>query len=710
MGQHHHIYVIALVRRKDETTGQRRCIAAYHHQWCYGLTALLCLSRFLRLASQPDNALMIRREITRVQGRWGEMPVEAAAEGYVPCPFTAYLMQLSWNVNLNDVPVYVAGTTFSNNILDARMQTPQIGTLSTPTCRKRLALTVDLSCHVAGDGITVIDLTIKDMPSYCFNMIGGSPLTAQQYVRRYYRQRVDLASISDAQLLGNEYLREEVAIERGIASAISALEGVPLMSLDLLVEAWPQAYIRVREKLAAEGTYVQSTFIPPDESQRGTLPANALPSPPSPTTSSLVDITLHQAVLHAVNTGHIRPIQDAASQRDQREIILSALCEISPLPRAGVELLTSTIGRDQPADALDLSGFELSPSAVLGLVDAAGSALVKLDLTGNNRVNAHDLLNILSAAPHIRRLIIFDCSLVSDEDIYDILASSPQFLYGLEFIGHDAFFRRARDGKPACPYVPAFTCVVGARHRQPFVASLPYFAPNRLLRSIYTLLRPVAAAAAALAALDLPSGAGRTEPFRVGSLDPTLTAVAVSGFELFNSSAVLHAAFTTWYGETVSVTDAISATESQEPDPSGLKANTQRITMIPQASISWDGWLLLIEPGKRCAIARKRRNTPAAVLELEDDDDDEEWVSDEEEGVNDNESKVLDLEIFSVHEFIKALEEEGRPAPPIEDVEALADIIEAAFPDQGGNERFDSAEAVTFLAHIEMKFRFFSSM
>lgn len=129
MGQRHQIYVIARVRCKGETTSHRRCIAAYHHQWCYGRTALRSLSRFLRIASQPDNALMIRRDIASVQGNWGEVLADAPRDyDYVPCPFVAYLLHLAWTVNFSDSPVYVAEfSSFSNNVLNAKMQTSQGG-------------------------------------------------------------------------------------------------------------------------------------------------------------------------------------------------------------------------------------------------------------------------------------------------------------------------------------------------------------------------------------------------------------------------------------------------------------------------------------------------------------------------------------------------------------------------------------------------------
>ncbi|VDC07162.1 unnamed protein product [Peniophora sp. CBMAI 1063] len=665
MGQRHQVYVIARVRRKDETTGHRRCVAAYHHQWCYGRTALQLLSRFLKLISQPDNAQMIRREIANVQGNWGEVPAPPAyaprsREDYVPCPFIAYLLQLSWNVNLDDDPVYVAGTTFSNAVLDARMETSQGDN---------------------NDGITVIDVTDPANPSYCFNAIGGPPLTAEQYVRQYYPQTVDLATIDESVLEDKEGLSDDVATERMVMQTISALEAVPLMSIDLLVEAWPREYTRARKKMVAAGTYVPSDAVSQDDAVPATSTISDAPLPPQPDMPSLAGTPFRKAVLHAASTGDIKPVEDSPSVPGQTEIALSALRELTPSPEAAAGLLSLVIGRDsRNVDALDLSDIELSPTAILGLVKAVGGALVKLDLTGNSQVAIHDLENILHAAPNLRQLTIFDCPLVSDEDIYGLLASSPKSVYPLEFIGHNAFFRRARDARPSCPYTPAFTCIIGTPMRgQPLITSLPYFTPSRLLRSLYTLLKPVAAVSGALTS----SASAR---------DPRVSMLALSGSQLFGSSALPHAAFTTWFGDAATVTDAIRVAEGQEPDPSGLRANTQRIMLIPQASTSWDGWLLMIQPPSYFspagfAIARKRPVVPSTDAEAV-------------------ENAALDLEVFSFPDFIRTLEEEGRPAPPAEDVAALASVIESVFP---ADARFDSAGAVEFLKEAMMMSRAFGS-
>ncbi|KZV73359.1 hypothetical protein PENSPDRAFT_750106 [Peniophora sp. CONT] len=698
MGQRHQIFIVARVRSKGEKTGHRRCVAAYHHQWCYGRTALQCLSRFVKLASQPDNAASIRRDLANVDGNYVEESADEEEREYVPCPFIVYLVQLAWNVNLDDVPVYVAGVSFDNAVLDARMYTGDGDN---------------------NDGITIVDVTDPTNPTYCFNDIGGPPLTARTYVRKYYPRKIRRPAATtppasddraeedgdtDGEDEGNEDEGNEDegnedegdedeggedsdggdATERMVRKTISALKDVPLMSVDALVEAWPGEYTRARKKVIAAGTHVPGT-LSTDEPLPETAAASITSPPAQPTVETLADISLRQAVVHAVNEGDIEPIRESLSTTDQREVILNVLNDMSQLPPAGAKLLNLAIGREQPADVLDLSGIELSPSAILGLVTAASSTLLKLDLTGNKRVTILDLTDILSAASNMRQLIIFDCPLISDEDIYSLLSSSPKLFYTLEFIGHSAFFRRVHDSVPLCPYTPAFTVVVQEPMRQPLITSLPYFTPSRLLRSIYTLLKPVADTAAASAALRRLDEQGR-------KANPNLAGLAFSGIQMFSSTAVLHAAFTTWYDGADSVTDAVSIAEGQEPDPCGLRANTQRITLLPQMSTSLDGWLLLVQPGMfgmgggSLSISCKHREEASVDAES-------------------TENAGQGFKAFSLSGFVEAMKEEGRPAPSVEDVAALESVIETAF----GQNRFDSAGALQLLKEVAMRSRMYGS-
>ena len=86
MGQRHQAFVIARVRphSADSSTGtppKYHCIAALHHQWCYGRLALQAAYRFITKAMQMNNAQIIRAEIASIQGKYcHENDTERAAD------------------------------------------------------------------------------------------------------------------------------------------------------------------------------------------------------------------------------------------------------------------------------------------------------------------------------------------------------------------------------------------------------------------------------------------------------------------------------------------------------------------------------------------------------------------------------------------------------------------------------------------------------
>lgn len=122
MGQRHQAFVIARVRPHSadpSTPPKYRCIAAFHHQWCYGRLPLVAAHRFITQVKNKDHAEIILGEIDAIQGqygRWGQTPQLPR----VPCPFTAFLLATNWSVDLEDPSSpYASGVSFSNAALPA---------------------------------------------------------------------------------------------------------------------------------------------------------------------------------------------------------------------------------------------------------------------------------------------------------------------------------------------------------------------------------------------------------------------------------------------------------------------------------------------------------------------------------------------------------------------------------------------------------------
>lgn len=120
MGQRHQAFLIARVKPHGSNEARYRCVAAYHHQWCYGTLPIRAARRFLDAARQPENKEIIQEELRNLDGKYGVHQQEPAIPA-VPCPFTARLLGDSWDCDLSDKSSYLSGTTFEHTILDAGM-------------------------------------------------------------------------------------------------------------------------------------------------------------------------------------------------------------------------------------------------------------------------------------------------------------------------------------------------------------------------------------------------------------------------------------------------------------------------------------------------------------------------------------------------------------------------------------------------------------
>ena len=143
------------------------------------------------------------------------------------------------------------------------------------------------------DGITVIDITTPEKPSYCFVSIHGLeaagdaamrvPLSATDYARAYY-------PVLDAENLTDDSPRP---LEKTILRTIASLDGVPLVTLEMLADAWPAEYTQ-SQGVVQEGQLKKSSSV--DESNM------CIPS--------LSALALKPAVEHALHVEGTKEIEE----------------------------------------------------------------------------------------------------------------------------------------------------------------------------------------------------------------------------------------------------------------------------------------------------------------------------------------------------------------------------------------------------------------
>ncbi|KAK7031147.1 hypothetical protein VNI00_013562 [Paramarasmius palmivorus] len=123
MGQRHQAFLITrLIPHGEQTKAYYRCIAAVHHQWCYGRLPLSATRRFLNLVKNPENATIVRDEIRRAQGKYGCQGEEPKIPD-MAFPYTQFLFVQAWNMDI-DSP---RGNTHRMGFEESVFRDPNVG-------------------------------------------------------------------------------------------------------------------------------------------------------------------------------------------------------------------------------------------------------------------------------------------------------------------------------------------------------------------------------------------------------------------------------------------------------------------------------------------------------------------------------------------------------------------------------------------------------
>ena len=233
MGQRHQLFVIARV------SGNYRSLAAVHHQWLYGHTALRRCRGTLKLFEHPGNRVPLERELIAAaryqENFWGASSDSDADEvsqavkhsEKVPFPLimTCLMLGASFDADdgyIDDVLIepfdmkYDEG--YNNNGMYFSMHTQP-----SSCCRRYVELTCDL-------GITIFDITDLSNVSYCFVDFQGmeserevqlmTPLSARTYLEAYY-------DLSDPELKDD------------LVPLVQSFQNRTLIPTAVLEDAWP---------------------------------------------------------------------------------------------------------------------------------------------------------------------------------------------------------------------------------------------------------------------------------------------------------------------------------------------------------------------------------------------------------------------------------------------------------------------------------------
>jgi hypothetical protein len=311
------------------------------------------------------------------------------------------------------------------------------------------------------DGITIFDITTPENPRYCFisgDDLGDAehrvPISATEYVRSYY----PVPSGGDSDEVEGE-MPEEFILKN-----IAYFDGEPLVSLEMLADAWPQEY---RKSYESSQRKEESDGLDASEESAITV----IPS--------LAELALKPAVEHALRTDETTEVGELLWMPQKAELIKAILQNQCPFPDTGMALLTKIVGLEVEADkTIDLSHFLLSSEKIISMV-AQFQVVEVLKLSHNPNVTIDTVRGILSSLPRLRRLLLLNTS-VADQDLCNLLSDEPRLFVNLEALVHPLFLRFSEG-----TYPNAFSLmIVPVNAHSLGIASLAYFTPALIVQAL----------------------------------------------------------------------------------------------------------------------------------------------------------------------------------------------------------------------------------
>ncbi|KAG6876549.1 hypothetical protein C0992_012472 [Termitomyces sp. T32_za158] len=421
MGQRHQAFLIAKIIPHGDTDAKYRCVAAMHHQWCFGSLPLHATRRLLTLLKKPEHATIVIEELRTLDGKYGRWGVSPKMPP-IPCPFSSFLMLSAFNFDLGDDPE----ETYQGSYFDP------------------------LNCNMGSsegdnnDGITVVDITDPRNPAYCFAFPKRSPLTATQYIRGYY-------PVPTPGEENDNMLPEEVVLD-----AVVGLEGERLVTLRMLAEAWPAEYHK---------RYKRDVEKPNSKPDPGAVPA-ASQIPP------LSELALKPTVVHALETGDTKDIEQLMWLPGKAQTMIEILKSYEPLSDLGVSLLAQAIDHLSPEN-VDLSSLSLSTPQIVALLTNVPNVQI-LDLSHNRLVTADAVHIILKSTPTLRRLVLLDTS-VTDEALSSLLRDHPKLFFNLEALTHSLLLNNSTS-----KYSNSFAIIADGITG----ASIPFFTSSFIIQAL----------------------------------------------------------------------------------------------------------------------------------------------------------------------------------------------------------------------------------
>jgi hypothetical protein len=358
--------------------------------------------------------------------------------------------------------------SFVNGILEAGMQSGDGGRHIYSATPSPIHTDIDLVQTDNNNGMTVINITDPESPTYCFVSVTGTeskkelpqcmPLSTEDYLCAYY----PLPTPSEMEETQTQ------ADEKYTLDTIATLEGTKMVTLEVLASAWPDEYKRTLKT-----------------SLEKSPPGAPEPMPVTTTIPSLSDLTVLPSVKAALEKGDTTKLEEILWIPEKMTQIQSMLREIKPFPDSGISLLTEIIAHQMKSDdaAINLSGYALSGTQIIQIASSSNDKMRTLNLSYNKDITVDTVCQILTSFPLLKRLVLLGCMSITDDDIKEILTSDPKLFYNLEALIHPFLL------KDKAFYPNAFSYIgIMSDYGKISSCSLAYFSPPAIVQALTDLL------------------------------------------------------------------------------------------------------------------------------------------------------------------------------------------------------------------------------
>ena len=197
------------------------------------------------------------------------------------------------------------------------------------------------------------------------------------------------------------------------------------------------------------------------------------------TVPTLAALSLNIAIQHAIEDGRTDELEKLLWLPGKAAQVKSKLHDLVPFTESAMPLLIITLKELREISHVDLTGFQLSGAQVVALL-AALKEVRSVDLSANTSLVADDVLDIIAAAPTVRRIVLMGCISVDGARLLEIVETSPSAFKGVEGILHPAFLTIR---KPH-PYPCAFTYAAAMASGKLCCVSLPFFTPSQIVQAL----------------------------------------------------------------------------------------------------------------------------------------------------------------------------------------------------------------------------------